>query len=381
MQAAGADDKPKLSQEEIDVKLHPMGVVCFCFSPDATMIAVSVKEENVVNIYQINQELHKPRNFKLLHTLKEHNLPISGVDWNVRNQIITVSYDRNAIVWNFNARENKWKTDLVIIQDQARAILDVNWSASGNKFVLGTGAHRVFVGYYEDKNKWWHSKRIANFASSVLAVRFHPSERVVATGSADHTVKLISAYIEGVDAKAGAGIFGNIVSAGEILWELDDAGGWVEGLSFRPDGTSLAFVCHDGSIQYVDFDASGAFTPLKTKYVDELPFRAIAYHPTQKNDIIAAGSQRIAFHYTRDDREILKCKGKIENSIGYPAGIKKIKSNLEQKVSMFNQMGTKQATVTNEKNFHSNPITCMRLLNATTLATSDIHGNLFFWKI
>jgi len=81
-----------------------------------------------------------------------------------------------------------------------RGIVDGNWSKDGKKFCIGTGSKKVYLGYWEEAMNWWNAKMIPNFKSSVLAVDYHPSGRVVATGSSDYTFKIISSFIQECDA-------------------------------------------------------------------------------------------------------------------------------------------------------------------------------------
>ena len=60
------------------------------------------------------------------------------------------------MVWR--TRDNKWVRDLVVIEN-SRAVLCGKWNYSGQKFAVGTGDHVLFLGYYEEDNSWWQSKR------------------------------------------------------------------------------------------------------------------------------------------------------------------------------------------------------------------------------
>jgi WD40 repeat protein len=65
------------------------------------------------------------------------------------------SYDRNIFIWNFV--DNKWVPELVVFS-QKGSILDVKWSARGDKFSVATGSKLVSTGYYEDDVNWWTCK-------------------------------------------------------------------------------------------------------------------------------------------------------------------------------------------------------------------------------
>jgi hypothetical protein len=79
----------------------------------------------------------------------------------LNDTILTGSHDRSVIVWNFLDKERQWKPQLVILGDNDRAITCGGWHEPGNKFCVGTGSHKIFVGYYEKEHNWWHSKKIS----------------------------------------------------------------------------------------------------------------------------------------------------------------------------------------------------------------------------
>ena len=164
------------------------------------------------------------------------------LDWSINNQILTGSYDRNVVVWNLDQKMDKWKHELVIL-DNNRAVLAGGWSKNGKKFSLGVGSHKAMIGYFNDKPNWWECKRIRNFKSSVVASTLHPSGRVVATGSTDFSFKIVSCWIDEVDANENyKGVFDEVKDFGEILYEFSGLG-WVETLAWSPSGQQIAFAC------------------------------------------------------------------------------------------------------------------------------------------
>ena len=89
------------------------------------------------------------KKWKKLHTLDEHDLLVSAIDWSAAtNLIVTCSHDRNAFVWTYSQEESTWKPSLVILRID-RAALDVKWSPDGRKFAVASGAKCVPVCYFE----------------------------------------------------------------------------------------------------------------------------------------------------------------------------------------------------------------------------------------
>lgn len=60
------------------------------------------------------------------------------------------------MVWNHKSGD--WIRDLVVIEN-SRAALIGKWNSTSKKFAIGSGEHNVFIGYYENNNTWWQTKR------------------------------------------------------------------------------------------------------------------------------------------------------------------------------------------------------------------------------
>lgn len=63
-------------------------------------------------------------------------------------------------------------------------------------FAVGTGCHKIFVGFHEETNNWWNSLKISGFKSSVVCVNFHPSGRVIGAGSTDHSFRIYTCVVK-----------------------------------------------------------------------------------------------------------------------------------------------------------------------------------------
>lgn len=76
-------------------------------------------------------ELQRDSSWKEIHTLTEHDLPVTGIDWAPNtNRIVTCSMDKNAFVWTYT--NGLWKPELVIVRSN-RAATSVKWSPMGKK--------------------------------------------------------------------------------------------------------------------------------------------------------------------------------------------------------------------------------------------------------
>lgn len=76
----------------------------------------------------------------------------------------------------------------------------------------------------------------------MTSVSFHPSGFVVALGSTDYSIRIITNYLEaaGDDKLNYTGVFSKIRSFGEELYRIKNAGSWVESLQWNNAGTLLA---------------------------------------------------------------------------------------------------------------------------------------------
>ncbi|MFH4973699.1 hypothetical protein AB6A40_000408 [Gnathostoma spinigerum] len=252
-------------------------IACHAWNKDRTQLAVSPSNSEIhIFQWQGNQ-------WRLLHTLKDHDLHISGIDWAPNtNRIVSCSEDKNAFVWTFDGSE--WKPELVLVRIN-RAATCVKWSPRENKFAVGSGSKLVSVCYYEQDDDWWVSKQIKKpIRSTVNCIDWHPNNVLLAVGSCDFTVRVFSAYVKEVDEKPSPNPWGTKMPFGALMCEIK-CFGWVHDVAFSPSGCRLACVCHDSSLSMIDTDRSTneAITQ-KTAF---LPFTTIRW--LTENAVISAG--------------------------------------------------------------------------------------------
>jgi actin related protein 2/3 complex subunit 1A/1B len=79
------------------------GISHLCFNKDYTKCALS-KKNNIIYIYQI-KSLNAPSKWIELQQLKNHDLYVSGLDWNAEtDKIISCSYDKTCKIWTFDGK-------------------------------------------------------------------------------------------------------------------------------------------------------------------------------------------------------------------------------------------------------------------------------------
>jgi len=378
------DTQTQQPTKPVDSKLHPLGIVVHAFSPDFTMIAASIKEENVVNIYKVG-DLESPSKWQLVQTLKEHSQTVSVLDWSSTNLIVTGSFDRSIFVWSYNKEQQKFEPNMVMGNKQNRGILDGSWSPNGRKFCYSTGTYKVFQGFFDPATNWWDAGVVSQkkFSSSVLCVSYHPSNRVIAAGSSDFSVRLYTAYVEDADRTDGyKGVYDDVKTSGEELYRIKNAGCWVNTINWAPNGLWAAVVVHNSSVtilKYVPEDKT--YVEAEDAVVwDKLPFKSVVF---VNNDSFVAGG------YDNDPVKFKVGGNKGEMEKVYLRDKKKdaglAKSQVKSNLSIFESGKlAKQGSADSEFERHTNPILCMRAFkrNQGTLSvfsSNDIHGNLFFW--
>ena len=124
------------------------------------------------------------------------------------------------------------------------------------------------MGYYEVKPNWYHAKTIRSarpyifptynicleFKSSVIAARFHPSGRLLATGSTDKVFKIWTCYIDSADDdNEYDGPYKDIESFGKCLKVIKGNHSWINAVAFSPEGNFVAFagIFHKNSFNFL----------------------------------------------------------------------------------------------------------------------------------
>ncbi len=121
------------------------------------------------------------------------------MDWHPEtNRIISSSQDRNILIWNWEASKKQWIPQYVNLKVKV-SVLDVKWSAMGDKFVATTGTKLVSTGYYDSELKFWTCKSSKEHRSSVTCARFDSTGCFVLSGSTDMRAIITSSYIPSVD--------------------------------------------------------------------------------------------------------------------------------------------------------------------------------------
>ncbi|KAL1502380.1 hypothetical protein ABEB36_007527 [Hypothenemus hampei] len=349
-------------------------ITCHAWNKDRTQIAFSPNNCEV-EVYKRNGH-----DWKLLDTLNQHDLRVMGIDWAPNtNRIVTCAADRNAYVWSQDSN-GKWKPTLVLLRIN-RAATCVKWSPNENKFAVGSGARLISVCYFESENDWWVSKHIKKpIRSTVSTLDWHPNNVLLATGSADFKVRVFSAYIKDIEKTPEPTPWGTKMPLGQMMAEYVNSpagGGWIHCVSFSPDGSKVAWVAHDSSINVADPSSGNGFIKLKTEF---LPFLSCTW--ISGRTIVAAGHSCVPILYTLGSNSQLTYTGKLDTS-------QKKESGGLSAMRMFHSLDKQARTETSDTNLdsiHQNAITCLCVYGgnkskALKLSTSGLDGQLVIWDL
>mmetsp|Transcript_22880 Transcript_22880/g.50224 ORF Transcript_22880/g.50224 Transcript_22880/m.50224 type:complete len:372 (+) Transcript_22880:37-1152(+) len=223
-------------------------VSAHCFSPDGSQIAVSPNTEEVW-IFDVNGTPGDCSGWKRTSVLSNHMQAVSGLDWSINNQLVSVSHDRQAYVWSFV--EGEWLESLVELR-AGKAAVGVRWAPDGTKFVVSTSAREAIVCFWSHDNACWISKKIVSPKATVMDACWHPSGHVVLVGGIDRRCFVGAAHISGFDETAGefAGKSLEGVKIGERLLEVGHSHAWAVGTAFSPTGKEVAVCYQDGTVAF-----------------------------------------------------------------------------------------------------------------------------------
>lgn len=135
-------------------------------------------------------------------------------------------------------------------------------------------------------------------SSPVTTLSFHPSSNIIAVGTADFSVKLVTSSLRKskdwmiieskVEDDTYKGPFSGIDSLFEVIFSIENVGGWINHISFENNGTSLLILPHHNHIKVIDLaDSSQVAVGEEDIRWKSLPF--MSGYINQNKDLILGG--------------------------------------------------------------------------------------------
>ena len=363
--------------------LSPKGISCHAWNRDRSQVAIC-PNSNVIEIYEVSS-------WKLLFSLKEHDLLVSGIDWDgVNNRIVSCSHDRNAFVWTYqpssNGEPSVWKPALVILRLD-RAAMDVKWDLQGTRFAVGSCSKVIPVCTYDAENDWWVSRHIKKkIKSTVTCVAFHPkNSQVLAAGSSDFKCRVFSTYSADVDGSEVTDVksapFNSPVEFGDMYCEFS-ALGWVNAIAWSPSGDILSFTSHDSTIHFINVASESHAVPQTIKFPD-LPLQCLLF--TSESVLLGGGHDFNLTVYeshgsTWSFKQKLDQKKETADTVvsagGSTGGIGAARALFQSKTKTGQDSKAEGDTLWTK---HENAITGMSLGEESVL-TSSLDGKIVIWS-
>jgi len=360
------------------------GVTCMSWNKDCSMIALSPNSSEV-HIFKTNGSKDNAKwESKAAYILTDHSETVSSIDWSkTTNFLLTCSHDRNAYVWTFKEKEDKWEPDLVLIRIN-RAATMCRWSPLGNKFAVASSAKCVPICYYEEKHNWWVSKAIRKHKSTVLSVAWCPNNKFIVTGATDFRCRILSAYMLALDSEEDSHGFGDMFKKqhefGEVLAEFDQAKAWVHDVAWSPNAYRIAFTGHGSTIHFVQLAPPSAEPEVQTVRHNSLPYLSVEF--LSNKAVVASGFDQNPHVYVGPDWKFVVKVDKEEKVV------KKKKKKFGAALSMFesaSQRGESGAKTSSVLTKHLNSILEVHPFYensfAPSFATAGIDGRVICWNL
>lgn len=287
------------------------GVVALAFNKDRSQCAFSPNNHQVfIFSTTAGGNASDALTWRHTHTLEGHQQSVSAIDWHhPTNRLLTVGQDRQAFVWvctpynsatstdtpthvDKSAAAEAWVPQMVELDASVkRGLMCARWSQNeeGNKIYIGSAACNVAVGTFNKDNAWWYGKVIECHKSTVTTLSPHPTNStVLATGSTDGTVALVSTFSRSADGKgAEAEKFGT-----ELSRVVLPGAPWVHSIAFSPSGDQIAVCSHDSRLHILssttgEAAAGKGFAVTATVTMAYLPMKTVRW--VSETALVAAG--------------------------------------------------------------------------------------------
>ena len=195
-------------------------VLCLAVSPDGKTLAAGGCDR-AVRVWDLSDGLAKA---KLTQTVENHADWVLGCTLTADGKyLVTAGRDKTAKVWDLQAKES-----VVTFPEHQNIVYGVAVKADGSTgFSVGADKN---IRTWKPNGEGKQVKSVGGHGDEVFKIIAHPKQPVLATSSADKTVRLWDL---------------EKLTATKTLSGLTD---YVFAVAFSPDGTLVAGGCYDGSV-------------------------------------------------------------------------------------------------------------------------------------
>jgi actin related protein 2/3 complex subunit 1A/1B len=214
-------------------------------------------------------------------------------------------------------------------------------------------------------------------------VAWSPDQKFLVTGGCDFKCRIFSAFVDGIDsaesdATLTASFGGKSNEFGECLVEFDQAKAWVQGVSWSPSGSTIAFCGHGSTLSFVNL-ADG--NSVQTIYQKGLPTSQIFFK--DDDNLVAIGFDHNPTVYTKsgewaETKKMDEATKKEDKAAGSAASKAR---NMFQDADTRGKTGGKkdfkeQPTIETK---HKNNILCYQYNAGPDFTTSGVDGRIIRW--
>lgn len=365
------------SANKAPVGLCDAAIIACAFNATRDHLAYSPNNNTIVIVNCAGDDCTK---WKTVQTLSEHDQTVSALDWSpVTGQLLSCSHDRTAYVWT-QAEDAKqpsdaWTPVLILLDSQMKhGFTCAKWSGSGQKLYVGGASPTVAVGKYDAESDWWRCTVATPHCSSVTCLAPHPvNDTLLATGSTDCTVKVISTFNKSIDGAAN-----RLAKLGTEMATFN-AGAWVNAISWSESGTSIAIAAHDSRVVVYCGDNPVAFESWASLEVrlSMLPLRSVEMF--SETAIVAAGHDfyPVLLERKGDAWKVTKTGAKHNKKAE-----EKLSETQIARLKFQNQASIGQATsIDLPTTRHSNTITMVHRAGKDAFASFGLDGRVEMWKL
>ena len=338
------------------LKGHIDRVHSISFSPDSQTIA-SASEDKTIKLWS--------KDGKLLQTLSGHNHWVLGVSFSPNGQLLaSASRDKTIKIWR------KDGTLLKTIAAHNQPVLDVSFSPDGQIIASASADNTI---------KLWRPdgtliKTLSGHSDAVINVSFSPDGNKIASASADNTIKIWTAKGTFIKSSSNQKKLLNDKWSMVTVETLQGHGKMVAGVSFSPDGKTLASASADNTIKLWRIDG-GMLQPIKGH---TQPVSSVSFAPN--GQIIATASWDNTLKLWRRDGVLLKTipahNQPVTNVSFSPHGKLIATTSSDKTIKLWQINGTLYKTLTG----HQDRVTSISFsTNGKLIASSSTDKTIKLW--